>query len=509
MRVVKEAQKKLGEVEISKIEFDLTSRDEMPKLLIGLQYIYCTPEIREKVFKILEDMVPDEVDTKNGRPGMELWKILVLGTVRLNCNWDYDKLQDIAKNHNTLRQMLGLGMMDTDKTYGLQTLRDNLSMFTPEILNRINQVVVKSGHALYNKINNVTAENKKEVIKIKGKCDSFVVKTDVHYPTDINKLFDAMRKVITLLMVLCFEVGLSDWRQGKNNLKKIKKIFRKVQNLKRSTSKKAEKKAKREELINDAHRCYIDFCQLYLDKAEKTIKKLADINISIGIKTMMIDNYIKHARREIDQINRRVINGETIPHSEKVFSIFEEHTEWICKGKAGVSQELGLKVCVVEDQYRFILHHQVMENETDDKVAVKIINETMEKFPDFSSCSFDKGFYTPDNRKVLMDLLESVVLPKKGKLSLKDKRIENSDDFILDRRKHSGVESAINALNNHGLDRCLDHGIDGFKRYIALGVLARNIQNLGNIIQKKKVKSLLRSKKIKKTKEISKHPLVA
>ena len=74
-----------------------------------------------------------------------------------------------------------------------------------------------------------------------------------------------------------------------------------------------------------------------------------------------LEVYIAHAERQIDQIRRRVIYGETIPHEEKVFSIFEPHTEWIGKGKAGVPVELGLRVCVLEDQHRFILHHQVME----------------------------------------------------------------------------------------------------------------------------------------------------
>ena len=91
MRKTIEQQLKIGETNIKSIEFDPRSRDEIPKLLKGLQYIYCTPEINEKVFAILENIIPEGTDKNNGRPGMELWKILVLGTIRLNCNWDYDK----------------------------------------------------------------------------------------------------------------------------------------------------------------------------------------------------------------------------------------------------------------------------------------------------------------------------------------------------------------------------------------------------------------------------------
>ena len=107
MRKVKEMQMKLGEVTIADITFDLRSRDEIPELLMGLQHVWCTPGLREKVFEVLEKIVPVETRADTGRPGMELWKILVLGTLRLNCNWDYDKVQEMANQHSTLRQMLG------------------------------------------------------------------------------------------------------------------------------------------------------------------------------------------------------------------------------------------------------------------------------------------------------------------------------------------------------------------------------------------------------------------
>jgi hypothetical protein len=194
----------------------------------------------------------------------------------------------------------------------------------------------------------------------------------------------------------------------------------------------------------------------------------------------------------MDQIRRRVMEGETIPHHEKVFSLFEEHTEWITKGKAGVSQELGLKVCVVKDQFGFILHHRVMQKEMDDQIAVPIIKETKERFPQLISCTFDKGFHSPNNQKDLAVLLEKVILPRKGNLSAINKEIENSEEFKEARRKHSAIESSINALENHGLDRCLDHGIYGFKRYVGLAVLARNIQILGHILQQKQLQRMER-----------------
>ncbi len=157
-------------------------------------------------------------------------------------------------------------------------------------------------------------------------------------------------------------------------------------------------------------------------------------------------------------------------------------------------QELGLSVCVLKDQYGFILYHQVLEQQTDDKVAVAMAQGAKDRFDNLVGCSFDKGFYSPENKNQLANILDFVVLPKKGRLSAKEKEIEHSEEFIESRRKHSAVESSINALENHGLDRCLDHGLHGFKRYVALAVLARNIQILGHLIQQKELKQQKRRK---------------
>lgn len=157
------------------------------------------------------------------------------------------------------------------------------------------------------------------------------------------------------------------------------------------------------------------------------------------------------------------------------------YTEWVSKGKAGVPVELGVRVAVVESREGFILHHQVMEKTTDDKIAVAIVKETQALFPAFKACSFDKGFHSPANQTELKAMLDQVTLPKKGKRSLAEQARETDEAFVAARKAHSAVESGINALEVHGLDVCLDHGIDGFKRYVALAVLSRNIQKIGQI----------------------------
>jgi len=192
---------------------------------------------------------------------------------------------------------------------------------------------------------------------------------------------------------------------------------------------------------------------------------------------------VNPAERQIDPVTRRVLQGEKIPHPEKVFSIFEPHTEWVSQGKAGVPVELGLRVCIVEDRHRFIRHHEVMEKTTDTAIAQPIVKATKERFPDIRSISMDKGFHSPENQNELAKEINWVVIPKKGRLSKADPTRESDPEFVDKRRAHPAVESAINALEVHGLDRCLDQGLDGFKRYVALGVVARNIQRLGALLR--------------------------
>jgi hypothetical protein len=479
MRQVIDPQLQFGEQDIGAIVLDPKSRDDIPQLLRGLQHIYTTPELRARVFAILEEVVPigrhGKADTGTGRPGMEQWKILVLGVLRLGLNTDHDRLLQLANEHKTIRQMLGhTGWADCEEDrYELQTVKDNLRLFTPDLLERINREVVAAGHTLVKKTPDAP---------LHVRADSFVVETDVHYPTDINLLWDAMRKLIEIVAGLCADLGLTEWRQSAYQLRQFKKLYRQVQRLKHSTAKDPDKRAAKQADVRAAH-------QSYLEQAEALLVRVRETRVQLVVSTLpavvfeQIDLYLSDAERQIDQIRRRVLWGQTIPHEEKVFSLFERHTEWISKGKAGVPVELGLRVAVVEDQHRFVLTHQVMQKTTDDQVAVTLIETALAGFPAISSASFDKGFHSPANQIALAALVPQVVMPKKGKLSLVRQAQEADPEFVALRRQHSAVESAINALEVHGLDRCLDHGIDGFKRYTAFAVVARNLQRLGAILR--------------------------
>ena len=236
-------------------------------------------------------------------------------------------------------------------------------------------------------------------------------------------------------------------------------------------------------------KAYLSLCRKLVVRAEGTLEKLQDPRRRALLRRGspdLIDHYMGYARKLMDQVDRRLLKGETIPHEEKVFSIFEEHTWWVSKGKAGVPVELGVPVCIVEDECGFILNHRIMWKGSDVDHAVPMIEETQSIYPSFRSCSFDRGFHSPSNRLRLDKLLDHNVLPRKGRLSKADIIREGEEVFVAMRKGHPAVESAINNLEHRGLDRVRAHGSDGFERVVGLSVLAFNIHRLGLLIRRRR-----------------------
>jgi hypothetical protein len=180
----------------------------------------------------------------------------------------------------------------------------------------------------------------------------------------------------------------------------------------------------------------------------------------------------------IDLLDRRVIKGEQIPHEEKIFSIFEEYTEWIKKGKMNPNVELGKKLAITTDQYNLIVDYRILENQHDVEM-VKPIAEDLIQSHRIKSWSFDKGFWHKENKALLEEHVEKVVMPKKGKCNKLEQAEEDHRSFKLLRNQHSAVESNINELECRGLDRCPDRGYMHFKRYIGLSVAAYNLRRIG------------------------------
>ena len=182
-------------------------------------------------------------------------------------------------------------------------------------------------------------------------------------------------------------------------------------------------------------------------------------------------------------LNRRILQGEKIPHQEKIFSIFETYTEWINKGKSNPNVELGKKLAITTDQFDLIVDYQLMDEEQDRDIVIELADRLLTKY-NIASWSFDKGFWRKENKELLALEVPKVIMPKLGKRNKAEEEEEKSRPFKRLKGKHSAIESNINELEHRGLDRCPDRGIHNYKRYISLGVCAYNLKKIGRQILK-------------------------
>ena len=146
MREVHRSQFQLGQVPVEKVWINPKSRDDIPAVLKGLQHIWCDEALRARLFVLLNEHILPEADRTVGRPGMDLWQILVLGVMKQGLGCDFDRLHDLTNHHQTIRAFLGHGDFDDKTRYEYQTVVDNVSLLTPELLSAVGRLVVESGH---------------------------------------------------------------------------------------------------------------------------------------------------------------------------------------------------------------------------------------------------------------------------------------------------------------------------------------------------------------------------
>ncbi|MCY4595401.1 MAG: ISNCY family transposase [Bryobacterales bacterium] len=478
MRVIQSPQFSLGQIPIEDLQFEPSSRDDIPAILQGIQFIYCDVDLRNAIFDCLEQHIlkshhaaeegsaaehdgPALVDPLNGRPGMELWDILVLGLLKQGLNCDCDRLAELANRHLDVRRMLGLSEALDSPQFHWRTVNRNLQLLTPELLAEINVLVVQAGHALVGH----TPQQ-----PLAARCDSFVVETDVHYPTDVSLLWDALRCMLRSVAAACGLWGVSGWRQKRRWLLKMKALFNRVR-----SSKQRSKRPQRVEV-------YVRQAVQLAERARASVEALEKAGCGEATRSEIM-GYVEMVERLAEQVKRRVLEGEQIPQEEKVFSIFAPHTRWCAKGKAGRAVELGVPVSIVESEHQFLLHGKVMWSEADVDVAAQMIEETQAQYAELEQCSFDKGYHSPANQKRLGVLLKENVMPRKGKLSKAAKEREGQAVFQAARKAHPAVESAINNLECRGLDRIREQGAEGFERMVWLGLLAANLHRIGCVVR--------------------------
>ena len=479
MRKRFEQQMTLGRLPIGETEIPVNKRTgALPKLCAALKEIFVTPKWNEKIFEKLEAKIM-EGKQQTGRPGMDLWQIFVLSQVRLCQNISYDELHHIANYDSLIRQILGIesGFGYEKYKFGYQNIIDNVSLLDDQTVRELNQVIVEFGHGVF---------KKKEEDPLRCKTDSFVVESNVHFPTDYNLLWDSARKCLDMVDKFLEKYPeVLGWRKKGDWYRQMKNLMRAVGKASSSGGKGKEQRVKR------AVHCYLSKARALQDKLEESKETLPQRDFTDMLSFLELERYMDFLAKHIDLLERRVIKGEQIPHEEKIYSIFEEYTEWITKGKLHPNVELGKMLAITTDQYNLIVDYRDMDHQSDSGMVKPIAERLIELFR-IRSWSFDKGFWHKENKALLEEHVEKVVMPKKGKCNKLEREEENQRYFKLLRNKHSAVESNINELECRGLDRCPDRGYMHFKRYIGLAVAAYNLRRIGQeliAIQRQKMQS--------------------
>jgi hypothetical protein len=465
MRKRFEQQISLGQLPITEIDINPKSRDSFVAVMRGLKEIFITPKYNEMLFSILEQKLMAGKKT-TGRPGMDLWQIFVMAQTRLALSLSYDRLHSMVNYNSLLRQIMGV---DTDsgfekQQFDYQRILDNVGLLDDETVRQINDIIVKVGHDVF---------KKKEAAPLHLKTDSFVVQSNVHFPTDYNLLWDCTRKSLEIITYFLKAYPcLKNWRKLKNWRRELKNLMREVGKISGSGGVNKEQRLKKV-VMKYLEKSTALHAKLLRDKNNLPISDERDL-----IQYFELERYMGLMEKHIDLLERRIIKGEIIPHSEKIFSIFESYTEMIKKGKQHPNVELGKNLAITTDEFHLIVDYHIMEHQTDSQIVIPVADNILNKHK-VGLWSFDRGFYNSENKAILSLEVEKVVMPKKGKPNQIEQEEESKGEFIKAKNQHSAVESNINELENRGLDRCPDRGYHHFRRYIGLGICAYNIRRIG------------------------------
>lgn len=471
MRKRFEQQLTIGQLPIEAVCINPKSKNALDELLVALKAIYCNKEYNEKIFSVLEKYI-NSGKKNTGRKGMDLWCIFVLSQVRLCLNISYDGLHNLTNNHRSMRHLMGIekGFGFDPVEFEYQNIYDNVSLLNDEQVAELNNIVVEFGHGKIFK--------KKETTALLLKSDSFVVESDVHFPTDYNLLWDCSRKCLDVVSKFLKKYkNIEGWRKIGNWRYEMKGLMRELGKASTSGGQK------KQERVTVAAAKYLKKAYLLVKKLEEEmpglpIKDMADLSLII-----VLEHFMALMKKHIDLVDRRILKGETIPHEEKLFSVFETYTEWVKKGKSRPSVELGKKLAITTDQFGLIVDSQLMDEQQDRDIVIEVADRILSKYK-VASWSFDKGFWRKENKEILQLEVPRVVIPKLGNRNKNEEEEERSPWFKRLKNKHSAVESNINELEHRGLDRCPDRGYPHFKRYIQLGVCAYNLKKIGRQILK-------------------------
>jgi transposase, IS5 family len=315
----------------------------------------------------------------------------------------------------------------------------------------------------------------------KLRTDGTVVETNIHYPSDSSLLADSVRVLGRMLRrakeVLHEKADLPQ-QIFRNRIRSVRRLARQVGEAMRKSGDTAREQGLR------AYRKLVKATQQTIEQAQQVLPALQALTgKEVDKLSEVLATFIPRAEQVVSQTVRRVFQGEKVPASEKIVSLFEPHTDIIRRNKARKPTEYGHKVWLDEVDGGIVTRWQVLEgNPNDDQQWVPSLEHHIECFgrPP-NQMSGDRGVHSPQNEQIAQQRgVKRVILPQPGRKSEARKRHEKQRWFQQGRRWHAGVEGRISVLKRRNeLDRCRDHGVQGFDKWIGWGVIANNLMVMG------------------------------
>lgn len=370
-----------------------------------------------------------------------------------------------------LRRFAGL---DTGPMMDFSTLCLFKNAIQPETWRRINEILMKHG------------KDKGVVTGTELRQDTTAVETNIHYPTDSNLLWDVYRvlaRFIDRIRPLDPEaVGSKRLQEAK--AKKAMLWITRNAGKKKTLSKRVKK----------AYLKLIRLVEALLNWMETVIAAVADgiknhrytWDGELALKGLMADvkKYRDIGPKVVDQARRRVVHGELVPNEKKIFSIFEEHTELLVRGKAGKPIEFGHMVSIAQDRSKFITEYDVYRRRP---VDYELVEPTLKKHQSFFGTypdlyAGDKGFYeSMEKIHELEEKVDTVSICKKGKRTKEETARESDSKFKLGQKFRAGAEGTISVLKRAlGMARCLNKGWKHFVATVGSIIFAYNLRVLAS-----------------------------
>jgi transposase, IS5 family len=421
----------------------------------------------EKVRRDLERGLKNPKMGRNGLTAQQVLRSLVLMRVK---NWNYRELRERIADGYTLRRFTRFYSKLVPKHDAFNRAFNRL---TPATLEAINEIVVKSAVAL-------GLENGKKL-----RVDTTVVETDIHYPTDSGLLWDTVRVITRLVEDLndLLPTGVDGFT------KRTRSARRRMQEIHRMSSRPRQQTNKYRELIRTAEQV-AENARNVLKKTEQV--RCLDMMSDIKVQALrsQIDHYCRLGDRVTDQASRRILKGEQVPNEEKIFSIFEPHTDLIKRGKAQKPIEFGHKVFIAESARGLITQYRVLRGNPQDQAHVKpSLEHHKTMFGDAPEIySADRGFFSQNNAGECKDAGVVVVcIPQRGgKRSPEQQAHEKSPAFKKGQRFRAGIEGRISVLfRGRGMKRCLAEGREHFELLVGAAVLANNLLVIARLLIEK------------------------